>query len=213
MCIRDSYYGVQLAALSWMRGTMGDLVPLLEQMVIDAPELPTIRAALALACAEADRSADTRSALAAFAARGYELPQDSAWLAGMNEYALAAIALADPEFAGPIFEQLAPYPEQFATAGGITAEGPVATVLGGLATVLGHFGDADQYFAGADDWCARTDTAFFQAHNNLLWAGLLAARDARGDSERARELSARALALAGAGGYAGIANGAAALRS
>jgi len=200
----EAFFGVQLAVVNWQRGTMGELAPLIEQMIADSPGLPTLKAALALAYAQSDRFDDARRVLDDFAATGFQLPQDSAWINGMTEYAEAAVACGDPSFAQPLFDLLKPWSEQFSSAGGVTAEGPVSNVLGGLATLLGNYDDADCYFAQAATFNARIDAEFFAAQTNLLWGTMLAQRQESGDTERARDLLTNARDVATTHGYANV---------
>jgi len=200
----ETFFGVQLAAVSWQRGTMGDLAPLIEQMVAESPGLPTLKASLAIAYSQAERTDDARRLLLEFAAEGFSLPQDSAWLNGMTEYAEAAIACGDQEFAGPLFDRLAPFSDQFSSAGGVTAEGPVSNVLGGLATVLGRFDEAECYFVTAAAFSARFAATYFGTETDLLWGQMLVARHADDDIDRARALLERARTTAETFGYGGI---------
>jgi hypothetical protein len=199
-----TFFGAQLAVVSWERGTMGQLAGLIEQMIADSPGLPTLKAALAMAYAQDDRIDDARRVLDEFAATGFDLPQDSAWLNGMTEYANAAITCADPRYAEPLFDLLEPWFEQISSAGGVTAEGPVSNVLGGLATVLGRYEDADRYLEHAAAFNRRVGAAFFGAETDLLRGQMLATRRAPGDVESARELLSRAQSVAVSHGYGGI---------
>jgi class 3 adenylate cyclase len=199
-----TFYGVQLAVVNWQRGTLGDLAPLIEQMIVETPGLPTLKASLAVAYTEDDRPADAHRLLAEFAATGFDLPPDAAWLNGMTEYAEAAIACGDPDFAEPLLEQLAPWTNQFSSAGGVTAEGPVSLVLGGLATVLERYDDAERDFIYASAFNDRVGARFFAARTALLWGQMLAARGGPTDYERASELVSRAQSDAATHGYRGI---------
>jgi tetratricopeptide (TPR) repeat protein len=199
-----TFFGAQLAVVSWQRGTMGDLAPLLEQMVVANPGLASLQASLAVAYAEGDRLDEARRLLESFAASGFELPQDSTWLNGMTEYAEAAIACGDPSFAAPLLDRLAPFEQQFSCAGGVTAEGPVSLVLGGLATVLGLTDDADRYFAEAAAFSERVEATYFAARTDLLWGQMLARRGADGDLTAAGVLLDRARSVSATQGYAGL---------
>jgi class 3 adenylate cyclase len=200
-----TFYGAQLAAIYWQRGSLGDLAPIIEQMVIDSPGLPTMKSALSMSYAQAGRLDEVRQLLEEFAATGYDLPHDATWLNGMTEYAEATIDLGDPQFAQPFFDVLVPWSEQFSSAGGVTAEGPVANCLGGLATILNRYDEADQYFSVARSFSDRFDARFFGAQTDLLWGQMLIARSEKDDVLRARELLTRAASIADEYGYAGIA--------
>ncbi len=199
-------FGAQLITISVMRGTVGELAPLIEQMAADTPDLaPALLAgSLALAYAEADRIDEARLILEQFAASGFDLPLDQVWLTGMTSYAAVAIACRDPQYAAPLFEQLAPYASLLETAGGASAGPPVSYYLGGLATVLGRYEEADAYFTQAAAFNERFDAKFFAALTNLLWGNMLAERGAAGDTERARDLLTKAHEAAAANGYATV---------
>ena len=199
------FFGGQLMVVSAQRGTMGELIPLIEQMIDEAPATPGVfTAALALAHAEADHTEDARRLLEEFAAADFDLPGDQAWITGMFCYAEAAIHCGDPKYAGPIFDRLAPWAEQSVASGSVTASGLVSHSLGGLATVLRRYDEADAYFAQSAAMSARMNAKFFVAITDLLWGSMLAERKAEGDTEKARDLLTKAQAAAAAHGYANV---------
>ena len=207
----EMFYGVQLAAVNWMRGTMGELAPLLEQMVAANPGLPTIRASLAMAYAQAQRFDDATRLLDDFAASNYVLPQDTVWLNGMTEYADAAINCGDSRFSKAAYEVLEPWADQFSSAGGLTAEGPVCLYLGGLATVLGRYEDADRHLLHAEELCERNGMRFYAAVTHLRRGQMFLARDPVGDAEAARIFLVSAQRAAVEYGYGAVARDAAAV--
>jgi class 3 adenylate cyclase/tetratricopeptide (TPR) repeat protein len=194
-------YGVQLAVVSWQRGSLGDLIPLIEQMAAESPGLPTLLALLAMAQVERDRTDDARQLLADFAAADFDLPADMTWLTGMVEYAEAAIECRDPQCARPLFARLAPWANQLSATGSASAEGPVSHYLGGLTSVLGRYDEADGYFARAAAMSERIGAAFFAARTALSWGKMLTERRCPGDIDKARNLLAQAQAAAFAHGY------------
>jgi hypothetical protein len=160
------FFGGQLMIVSTQRGTLGELIPLIEQMVDEAPASPgVLTAVLALAHAEADHAEDARRLLEEFAAAHYDLPDD---ITAMHCYAEAAIRCGDPKYAGPIFDRLVPWAEQSVAAGSVTASGLVSHSLGGLATVLSRYDEAEAYFAQSAATSARMDAKFFVAMTDLL---------------------------------------------
>lgn len=199
-----SYFGVHLTMVSWQRGTMTELLSLIEQLVAENPGLPGVAGLLAMAYVEGDRTDDAARLLDAFAATDFDLPVDPLWLPSMVEYAEAAIECRDPQYAGPLFDRLAPYADQLSTTGGSSAEGPVTHYLGGLAGVLGRYDESDAYFARAAAFNDGVDAKFFAARTNLSWGRMLAERGASGDVENARELLATACSSAAANGYANV---------
>jgi hypothetical protein len=196
-------FGVQMILVSWWRGTMGGLVPLIEQTIADNPGLPVFVAVLALANAEGDRTDEVRRLLENFAQAGFDLPLDTAWLTAMIAYAEAAIQCSDPLFAAPIFERLSPFADQWLYTD-LTTSGPVSRSLGGLATVLGRYDEADALFSNSASSSRLADAKFFMAQTDLCWGSMLAERSAEGDTEKARHLLNRARSLAVSNSYGNV---------
>ncbi|PKP95234.1 MAG: hypothetical protein CVT75_02850 [Alphaproteobacteria bacterium HGW-Alphaproteobacteria-14] len=203
--------GVQFAAINWMRGSMGAMAPMLQAMADANPGLPTIRASLAMAYAQARRLDDAERILAEFAASNYSLPQDATWLNGMTEYAVAAVACEDRRYAQALSDILAPWSTQFSSAGGLTAEGPVALHLGALATVLGRYDDAETHLIAAAETCERHAITFYSALADLRMGQMLIARDNEGDEQAALIVLRKAAVTAKAKGFGEIENEATAL--
>lgn len=180
----QTFFGVQLACVSWMRGTMGDLAPFLDMMMQANPGLPTIRASLAMAYAQGERLDDASRVLSEFAATGYALPEDAAWLNGMTEYADAAINCQHQETAQALYDLLLPWAHHFSAAGGLTAEGPVCLYLGGLAAVLERYDDAERHLTSAADITNKHTMKFYAALTALRRGQLLIKRG--GDAGTAR---------------------------
>jgi class 3 adenylate cyclase len=199
------FYGGQLVVVSVQRGTVGELIPLIEQMLNESSaQAKVLKSALAQAHAEAGHTDDARRLLEEFAGTGFDLPMDPGWMTGMFSYVEAAIHSRDTQYAGPLFDRLAPWAEQSVAYGSVTASGLVSHSLGGLATVLGHYDEADSYFAKSSATSARMKAKFFAASTDLLWGSMLAERNAEGDAERARDLLAKAHVLATANGYGNV---------
>jgi class 3 adenylate cyclase len=197
-------FGAQFIMVSLWRGTLGDLIPMIQQTIDDNPGLPVFVAALALAHSEADHAEESRLLLQRFATTGFDLPLDATWLTGMIAYAEAAVELRDPQFAGPMFERLSPFADQWLYTD-LTSTGPISRTLGGLATVLGRFGEAESYFSHSAAVSDRVGAKFFAARTELSWGRMLLERRNPGDAERARELLTRAQAAAASQGYGTVA--------
>jgi tetratricopeptide (TPR) repeat protein len=199
------FFGGQLSVVSAQRGTMGELIPLIEQMVDETSTLTgVLTAVLAQAHAEADHTEDVRHLLEEFAATDFDLPADQAWITAMHSYAEAAIYCGDPQYAGPLFDRLVPWAEQSAASGSVTASGLVSHSLAGLATVLRRYDEADAYFDQSAAISARMNAKYFVAKTDLLWGSMLAERRAEGDTEKARDLLTKAQAAAAAHGYGNV---------
>ena len=198
-------FSSQFMMVSWLRGSLGDLVPTIEQMASDTPDIArALSAVLALAYAEADRTTDADRILDAQAADDFEPPTDTTWLTTLVCFAAAATECRNSKCAAPLFERLAPWADQFSSAGGITTEGPVSLYLGGLATVLGRYDEADDYLIQAAAMNERVGATFFAAQTSLWRGRMLAERGAPDDVDKARELLTAAHATGATHGYAKV---------
>jgi tetratricopeptide (TPR) repeat protein len=198
-------YGTQLLMVCGQRGTMNELIPLIEKMASEAPEISPwmFGSLLAKAQVEVDRTEEARVHLEAFAASGFDLQLDQVWLSGMVDYADAAFECRDPAFASPLFERLAPWHAQI-PATGASALPPVSHYLGGLATVLGRYDEADAYFSQAAAVSERLGAKFFSARTNLWWGTLLTLRNRAGDAEAATARLTEAQRAARLWGYSNV---------
>ena len=154
-----------------------------------------------MAYAEGDQTDHARELLEEFAATGFYLPMNSAWLTGMVAYGSAAIECRDPEFALPLFDRLAPWADEWSATGGPTVEGPVSHTLGGLATLLGRYDEADAYFAHSAASSERANAKFFATRTYLLWGRMFTERVGPGDVEKAHDLLTKAHTAAVVNGY------------
>jgi hypothetical protein len=159
---------------------------------------------MAFAYAQAERTEEARRQLEEFATANFDLPMDNTWLTGMTAYAEAAVHCGDPKLAGPIFDLLAPWSDQWSTTGSTTGEGPVSRLLGGLATVLDRYDEATSYFAQSAAVSEQIGAKFLAAETDLAWGNMLVKRGAPGDAERARDLLHKAHSAAVANGYGRI---------
>jgi class 3 adenylate cyclase/tetratricopeptide (TPR) repeat protein len=198
-------YGLQLMDVAWQRGTMVELIPLMDQMDADMANVPrqSIYAGKAMAHSDADQLDDARLLLSELAAAGFDFPIDVLWTMVMVFGAEAAIECRDARYAGPLFDQLAPWADQWSSTS-INSQGPISHYLGGLATVLGRHGEANTYFALAAASSARAGAKFFAARTDLSWGRMLAERNGPGDAEEARRLLTQAHTAAVAHGYATV---------
>jgi hypothetical protein len=198
------YFGVQFMATNLQKGTLVELVPLIEQMATEITDnVHPINAALVLALAEGDRADEVRQLLEESADTGFNFLVDASWSIVMCGFAEGAIEVEDPRFARPLFDHLAPWANQWCTTG-LTGQGPISHYVGGLATVLGRLDEADAYFAQAASMSTQARAKFFGARTDLQWGKMLAARRGPGDAERGRALLTQARTVAGANGYGNV---------
>jgi len=201
-------FGAQFIMVSLWRGTLRDLIPMIEQAIDDNSGLPVFVAVLALAHSEADHVEESRHLLEGFAASGFDLPLDPTWLTGMIAYADAAAELGEPEFSGPMLELLSPFADQWLYTD-VATSGPISRTLGGLATALRRYGEAESYFSHSVAAGHRTGAKFFVARSQLSWGRMLLERRDSRDNETARKLLTSAQATGVLCGYGTIARRAA----
>jgi len=195
-------FGAQINIVSGQRGTMGELVPLIEQMAAETPDIPRtfFLSVLTKAHVEGDRFDEARVLLEEFGDNAFELPLDQVWLTGMVDYADAAIECGDRRAADVLFEKLVPWRAQL-PATGASVLSPVSYYLGGLAVVRERFDEAEAFFVQAAAMSERMRAKFFTARIDLAWGRMLLNKDGPQDLLTARELLTRACTLAGAHGY------------
>jgi class 3 adenylate cyclase len=205
-------FGGQFNIISGQRGTQSELIPMIERLASETPDIPRNFwvSVLAKAHVEGDRPDVAVGFLEEFAAAGFELPLDQLWLTGMVDIAEAAIECGDPAYAGPMFDLLEPWAPQIPITGG-SALPPVRHYLGGLATVLGRLDEADRFFSDAAALSRRIGAKFFAARTDLLWGRMLLARSAPDDAAKARDLLQRAHRVSAEQSYAVVERRAAAL--
>jgi class 3 adenylate cyclase len=198
-----AFFFAQLVTVHFQRGTLGDLLPLVEQIEATLPNMD-LGPIFALACAEGGRNQEALRHLAAFASSDFAMSMDPIWLMAMSAYAEAITQCRVAEYAEPVLEQLAPWAHLLATPGGLSVLGPVSHFAGGLAALLGRYDEADDYLARAADFNARVGAAFFAARTDLLRGETYVQRRRPGDEARARVLLEKARVAASAGGYGGV---------
>jgi class 3 adenylate cyclase len=197
-------YGAQLLVVHRMRGALDELASVLTEMASTTPSVAgIISGALAVASMEQSRVEEAAERLAAFVATDTEDTMHPAWIFGLLWHAETAIELGDPAFARPLFEALAPFAGQWASAGAMI-ESPVNHYLGGLAMVLGRFDDADGFLARSLVQSDEAGARFFASQTELQLGRLNAVRGAAGDEGRARRLLEKARSTAAAAGYRAV---------
>jgi tetratricopeptide (TPR) repeat protein len=197
-------YGSQLMYIRDQQGRLGELVPLIDQVVTENPGLPAFRPILASAHLEAGNDATALELLDSAAADGFaSLPLDFVWMMGVTSYAPVAVELRATGPAQKLYDLLAPYHGQIPFIGTLGFL-PVAVALGGLASVLGRYDQAVAHFTEATELSGRGGLKFFAARTQLEWGRMLAVRGGPGDLDRARTLLEQACHGAITRGYAGV---------
>jgi tetratricopeptide (TPR) repeat protein len=201
-------YSAQLTCVSFERGTVGDLVPLLEQVVEQNPGIPGFRSTLALALCEAGRLEDARPIVALEASSAFgELAYDVTWLTVACVYARVSARIGDLDAAGRLYELLLPQREMIAYPY-FGVWGPVEHYLGSLALALGELDAAEGHLSQAARRSAGLGAPVWANRTALESARLLLAR---GDASAAQARAADVLAAAKQLGCEGVAREASSL--
>lgn len=201
-------YSGQFTNIRYLQGRLGELIPLIEQAMIDAPGLPVYRAVLALACGRSGHVERTIALLDDAVATGLTMPVDNAWTTANAAWADAACQVGHRPAAAIVREHLAPFHDHVVTTH-VTFQPAVAHYLGRLDHLLGRFDDADAWFGEALTIHERLESPVLVAHTRAAWSALLAERDADDDHARAAALAEQAEAAATSGGYGYVASDAA----
>jgi hypothetical protein len=163
------YYAIQLFQRCYEQGRPAAAEGVVAEVVAASPELPAIRAALALLYAETGRLDEAGALFAAIAGDDLAaLPVEASSMVAFGFCAELCFLLGDTRRAAQLHALLAPYPDQIAVWAVGLGTGSVAHRLGRLAHTLGHLEEADARFtaaaaieqrAGAPPWLARTKRA------------------------------------------------------
>jgi DNA-binding SARP family transcriptional activator len=196
-------FGAQMLLSTWARGTMGQVVPVIEEAVARYPGIPAYRAALALALVEGDRPDEAHRLLVEFADGGYALPEDDVWLTGMVGYSEVAVHCGDERCARDLLPLLEPWVSQLSYSDA-TSEGPVSHYVGALHSLLGDHDRAVELLTAAVDVTTRYRLGFFRARAELALAVALQRRGGRQDRATSTDHLRVALDLSVQGGYANV---------
>ena len=180
----SAIYGAQLGPLMAQRGTAGELIPLIEQLAAELPELT--EASDGGAGGDLRRTwADSRTRITCWNSSQQPTsssgPTPGPGFTIMTTTPTSASPAETPTIAATLFDRLEPFADQVPT-NFIVAYDPVSHYLGDLATVLGRYDQADAYYAHAAQFNDRAGAKFFAANTNLAWGKMLIERDAPGDA-------------------------------
>jgi class 3 adenylate cyclase len=212
--LANQFFAVQTALLRRLRGTIGELLPVIRELGDRYPAIPAWRSALINFAAVAGDHEQAAAELERLAADDFSaVPRDINWLAGMGLLGEAVALLEDTERAAALYEALLPYEGLVIVAARAAASnGPVARTLGLLSGALGRFDDAERHLSRAIDASKRMGDRPFAAIAQGDLAKYLLRRDAPGDRERALDLLGASIETAREIGARGIGEPALALR-
>jgi tetratricopeptide (TPR) repeat protein len=146
--------GAQLVTIRWYQGRLGELLPMLRDLV-HCPVLSAVDnsslAALAVAAALGGDRQTAASSLAGLCGSDLaSLPRSSSWLVTMNGIVEAAALLGDASVAGRAYELLRPYASlPMVGSLGITCFGTTHQALGIASLTTGHLDRAIDHLRAA----------------------------------------------------------------
>ena len=185
-------FGAQLANLRFDQGRLGELVPLIDEILRGHAGITGFRALLALAQWEQLQPGQARSAVAYDAESGFaQLSYDVTWLSVVCIYAHVCTRLGEADAARSLYAMLEPWQQQVAVS--VVAWGCVAHYLGMLATTIGDFATASSHLEHAAHVHEQMEAPVWSAQTQLETGRMLAARGRPGDAKRSRSLVERAL--------------------
>ncbi len=188
-------FAVQMFHLREAQGRLGELRPVMQEMVEKNPQVPSLPLIVPLAAMQEGDELLTRTTFEPLAARSFEdVPLDTDWLPVMTAHARVAAYLRDPERCDLLLEKLRPYAHWCITLpDGQFWEGSVAHRLALLESVLGKVDEARGHFRDALA-CHRRAGALPVLAQTLHDFGRFEAEQGRGEAV-ARDLLQEALAL------------------
>jgi DNA-binding SARP family transcriptional activator len=180
---------LELFVLRRAQGRLAELEDTISRSAHEYPSLLRFRCALAHLYGELGSEQDARSTLEDLMARDLAHEHlDAEWVFGMTLLPDPCARFGGERAAGELYSMLLPYERLYAQAPVESVFGCVARGLGVLATTLRRFNEAEHHFNVALETERRMGARPWLAHAQHDMAAMLLARDATGDSERARVL-------------------------
>ncbi len=179
-------FGAQLFEVRYFQGRLAEGVDQIVQAARERGSLAAWRGGAALALVESGRADEAREL--ALAEDFQSMRWDQIWSQAVFLWADACFRLGAADCAGELYELLAPFAGQFASAGVAVVLGSTDWALGTLAATKGDYDAAVEHFAAAAEIEARFGAPLFVSRTHLGWARALIARGRRADFEQARQL-------------------------
>jgi len=150
----EGWHGAQLVAIRWYQGRIGELLPMLDELVHSTTLSAIDNAFVAALAVAAAAAGDRRKAMSALAILHGEdlghLPRSSSWLTTMAGVIEAAALLDDRETAARAYELLEPYAHLPMIASlGVVCFGSTHYALGLAALTVGDLDAAVEHLSAA----------------------------------------------------------------
>jgi hypothetical protein len=185
-----SFYGALMMWTWWQRGELGLPKSRFREVVARTPaDYPTVRAALALAHAEAGEAEEALADLDGLSLIGWEKvadDQSEGFSLAMAAAACSVVGAGARDFAFSIYEEMRPYTGTSIVirAPAAACVGPADQFLGLLAAVMGDLALAEVHFEAALWLARRMDSAPFIAAAEVELARTLRQRGRDGEEQR-----------------------------
>ena len=180
-------FGALLYQIRVGQGRGGELIPIIEQRIVAAPDNPTWRTALAGALTESDRLDEARVHYLWLAEDSCaRVPRDIEYSVTMSGLGLWSYLIRPPEpIMRDVYDRLTPFAGRFSWSGPAIMH-PSDHGLAMTAAALQRPDDTDRHFADAIALCERAGARAYLAHAHYDWSHVLADRgDAAGTREHA----------------------------
>jgi tetratricopeptide (TPR) repeat protein len=175
--LAPAYFGAQMFWVWWQQGRLGEVEPVLVEIIEEAPAtFPAARAGMALLLVELDRRDEAAALLDSLAGSEFEdLPRDTSWPVCMTLLTPVCAALGDEDRAAMLHRLLLPFANRTIVAGPPPAGcyGPAAHYLGMLAATMDRTEEAAANFLLALQLSETMGAPAFVAHARCEYGGLL----------------------------------------
>ena len=196
-------YGAQLLNVRIRQGRLAEILPLVEDAIAARPKLRVYRAVLAYGCAETGDLDRCRQLLAAEAADGFQIPEDTNWTTSHQYWSESAVLGGDSNAAELLLPRITPFADRMVTTN-VTISPALAHTIGRLLHFLGDLDEGDESYRRALQLHEGLRCPLYVSTTQAAWAGLLVDRDSGGDDVRAREMAEEARNTASQRGYRNV---------
>ncbi len=186
-------YGGVMFEVRRLQGRMGELVPVLEQMVIDQPEMVMWPWALALAQAESGQADAAIDFARGFIGERAPFRFGLQWSAESVAAATVVVEAGAQDLARQLIDDLGHLADRMASSAS-SSHGPLAHSLGRCAELIDDLDRAQHFYDAAGSVARRVESPLYEAEAE---AGLARVAERRDDPLTARAHAERALDLIG----------------